>query len=126
MHRIKMGYFLEWQRVFSDYYGTPKKPVEKILTKGENVLLCIDVKGARVVFKKFKDAVGIFVKTPSFAILKKRLEARASENKKTLQKRLAIAKTELKEARHYRYVVVNDVLVKALKKLETIILKELL
>ena len=126
LHRIRIGYFLEWQKVFDDYYGTPRKPVEQLLEKGKNVLLCIDVKGARVVFRQFKEAVGIFVKTPSFAVLKKRLQKRASENKKTLQKRLDVAKRELKEAKRYRYVVVNDILTKAIKKLETIILKELI
>jgi len=123
--RIKEGYFLEWKKVFDNYYGTPKKPVEQLLKKGKNVLLCIDVKGAKDVFRQEKKAIGIFVKTPSLAVLKKRLVSRGSENTASLQKRLLVAKEELKEAKRYCYVVVNDTITKSAKELKKIILKEL-
>lgn len=121
----KRGYFLEWQKVFTDYYGTPKVNAEKVLKTGKNVLLCIDVKGAKVIFRKRKDAVGIFIKAPSVAALKTRLKKRGTEDASTVSRRLAVAKQELKEAKRYRYVVVNDKLSKAVSKLKNIIKKEL-
>ena len=61
----RAGYFLESKKVFDRYYGTPRKAVDKILKKGKNVLLCIDVKGAKTVFIKRPKAVKIFIKAPS-------------------------------------------------------------
>ena len=64
-HKISQGHFLEWQKVFGNYYGTPRRQAEALLNKGMNVLLCIDVKGARVVCREFPQALKIFIKTPS-------------------------------------------------------------
>ncbi|MCX5681202.1 MAG: guanylate kinase [Candidatus Omnitrophica bacterium] len=125
LHRVERGYFLEWQKVFSDYYGTPRAQVEKILKSGRNVLLCIDVKGAKVIFRNFKDALSIFIKAPSVAALKNRLQKRGTEDKRIISRRLAVAKKEMKEATHYCYVVVNDDLQKAVSKLKNIIKNEL-
>lgn len=122
--RIRKGYFLEWQKVFTDYYGTPKAQAQKVLRSGKNVLLCIDVKGAKVVFKLFPDAVGIFVKAPTWCVLKKRLQGRGTEGKKIVEYRLAIARREMKEAKRYHYVVVNDRIAQAVKQLKEILQKE--
>ncbi len=121
----KTDYFLESQKVFDNYYGTPVKAVHTLLHKGKNVLLCIDVKGAKVVCRKFPDAVRVFIKVPSMAVLKKRLESRGSENSKTVQLRLETARQELKEAKQYDYIVINDELTHAYTLLEKIIFKEL-
>ncbi len=118
-------YFLEWQRVFGRYYGTPHDRAEELLKAGKNVLLCIDVKGARVVRRWYPDAISIFINAPSIAVLKNRLRKRASESMADLRLRLSVAKREIKEARQYTYVVVNDDLKKALKKLEHILQSEL-
>ena len=96
-----------------------------MLKKGKNVLLCIDVKGAKDIFRQKREAIGIFVRTASLEELKKRLAKRGSENKISLQKRLLVARKELKEVKRYRYVLVNDRILKAEKELEQIILKEL-
>jgi len=122
---IKNGYFLEWQKVFTNYYGTPKQQTEKILKSGKNVLLCIDVKGAKTVFKAFKDVVSIFIKAPSLDILKKRLENRKTENKKSIGLRLRIARREMKEIKRYQHVVVNDDVKKAVQRLKKIVNQEL-
>jgi len=121
----KTGQFLESMKVFDNYYGTPKKYVNSLLRKGKSVLLAIDVKGAKVVFKKMPQAVGIFIKTPSLKELKKRLADRGSEDKKVLELRFKTAVQELKEARHYRYGIVNDQLSLCYKKLRSIILSEI-
>lgn len=121
----RAGRFLEWQRVFSNYYGTPRRNVEKLLKKGRNVLLCIDVKGAKVVARQFPDAVRVFIKAPSMAVLKKRLQLRGSETQKDLTKRLAIAKSEMCEATKYDYIVENKDLFHASKQLKDVVLMEL-
>ena len=124
-YRREIEYFLEWKKVFDNYYGTPKKTLEDLLKKGKNVLLCIDVKGAKVVMKQKKEAVSIFVKTKNMSVLRKRLEDRGSETVVDFQKRVQTAQKELKEAKNYQYVVINDVLNKAVERIETIILDEI-
>jgi len=125
LQRIKKGYFLEWQKVFTDYYGTPKAQAEKLLKSGKSILLCIDVKGAKVVFKNFKSAVGIFIKAPSFKALKQRLVRRGTETKKAMERRLATARREMKEARRYSHVVVNDNVQRAVQEIKRIVNQEL-
>ena len=124
-HKIKAGHFLEWQKVFANYYGTPQKNVRQLLNAGKHVLLCIDVKGAKVVRKAFPDALSVFIKTPSVAVLKKRLEARAQDSHESTALRLKIAKEELLEAKHYNYRIVNDRLDAAYRQLEGIISRAL-
>ena len=121
LKRKRQGAFLEYQKVFDNYYGTPYQNVRKLLQKGKNVLLCIDVKGARVVKRKFKDAVKIFIKTPSMSVLRKRLEKRGSEDKKTISLRFETAKRELKEAKRYDYVIVNNNLDVSCERLSAIV-----
>lgn len=123
--RIKKGYFLEWEKVFDHYYGTPKKQALGLLKKGINVLLCIDVKGARTIREEFPQALKIFIKAPSMKILESRLKARGSESKEGLIARLKVARRELKEAKFYDHVIINDDLNKALGQLLKIVCREL-
>ena len=123
--KIKKGYFLEWEKVFDHYYGTPKKQALNLLKKGINVLLCIDVKGAKTVGQEFPQALKIFIKAPSLKVLEARLKARGSESRESLKMRLKIARKELKEARHYDYVIINANLNKALGQLQQIVRQEL-
>jgi len=124
--RIKKDYFLEWEKVFEHYYGTPKKQALNLLKKGINVLLCIDVKGAKTVAREFPQALKIFIKAPSMKVLAARLQARGSESKESLELRLKVARRELKEARVYDHVVINADLNKALGMLQQIVYEELL
>ncbi|MBI5023716.1 MAG: guanylate kinase [Candidatus Omnitrophica bacterium] len=121
MHKKTAGHFLESEKVFGNYYGTPQKQARDFLAAGKHVLLCIDVKGARTVCRKFPRAVKIFIKTSSLAILKKRLRKRGSEAGSVMDVRLETARRELREAKHYDYVVVNDNLHKAARKLYKIV-----
>lgn len=116
---------MESQKVFDNYYGTPSINVKRLLKKGQNVLLCIDVKGARVVKQKFPKTVTIFVKTASYKILNHRLKKRASEKKGVLKLRLQTAREEMKESRFYDHIIINDNLKKVCEKSKAIILKEL-
>ncbi|MDP8211922.1 MAG: guanylate kinase [Candidatus Zapsychrus exili] len=124
-YKKRTEHFVEWQKVFDYYYGTPKKNVRDILKTGKSVLLCIDVKGAKVVFKKLKSAVSIFVRPPSAKELQKRLQKRATDKKKVIDLRLKIAKQEMKEASNYQHIIVNDNFAKCYSKLEGIILDSL-
>ena len=124
-YKKSAGHFLESMKVFDNYYGTPAKNVRDLIKAGKNVLLCIDVKGAKVVCRKFPPAITIFIKTPTYAILKKRLMSRGSEDPETLHLRLKVAKEELKEAKFYKYTVVNDRIDHAFSQLKQIVHGEL-
>ena len=89
--------FLEWANVFGKFYGTPKKEVEEHLKRGRNVLLLIDVQGAKKVKEKKRDAVFIFLSPPSKEELKRRLKKRGTESAREIHKRLKVATRELKE-----------------------------
>ncbi len=121
INKIKQGQFLEHEKVFDNYYGTLKSQVRQKLEQGKNVVLAIDVKGAKTVKALHKKAVLIFIKPPSTAILKARLVKRGTEDKKTLNARLKRAFMEMKQAGKYDYVVVNNGLKQATQKLENII-----
>lgn len=96
--RIRRGNgFLEWANVFGRFYGTPKREVERHLRRGRDVLMLIDVQGAKKVKKKRRDAVFIFLAPPSFTELKKRLNKRGTEDRKEINRRLKVAIRELKE-----------------------------
>lgn len=123
LKKIKSGELLEWQRVFGNLYGTSKKLVEGAFRKNKDVLLCIDVKGALEIKKRFSQrSIFIFVVAPSEKVLIQRTKMRAREDKKEMQERLKAAKRELACAREYDYVIVNDDLSRAVKNLEAIII----
>ena len=107
-HMIARGEFLETASVYCNYYGTPKKPVLDMLTKGYDVLFDIDTLGAKQIKKAYPDAVTIFIMPPSMAELKKRLIERKTESEEALKRRLDAAKKELAEYAAYDYFVVND------------------
>lgn len=124
-YKIRTGQFLEWMKVFDNYYGTPEKNVRDALKKGKHVLLCIDVKGAAEVKKKIPDACMIFVKTATVQDLRRRLEARGTDTPESVALRLKTAREELKEARKYDHVIVNDKLDDAFAELKSRLAKVL-
>lgn len=116
---------LEYEENFGFLYGTPKRTVEDMLKKGRNVLLSIDVKGAMNVRNSYpNNTVLVFVVPPSMDELKKRLETREADTAKAIADRLKIAKQEIAYKDKYDYVVVNDKLDIAYKKLKEIIMTE--
>lgn len=123
LRKIKNGDFIEWKKVFNNLYGTSKKLVDGLRAKNKDVLLSIDVKGALEIKRKFpQKSVFIFVVPPNGKELAKRIKRRAREDKEEMQRRLAFAKTELSFANEYDYIIINDVLSKAVNDLETIII----
>ncbi len=109
----RKGMFLEWAEVHGNLYGTPRAKVERELARGRDVILEIDVQGARQVREKAKGAVSIFVQTPSIRVLEERLRKRGTEGERELQKRLRNAREESREKDDYDYVVLNDELHRA-------------
>ncbi len=112
----------EWAKVHGlDYYGTPRAFLERMRAQGKDVLLDIDVQGALQVKRAYPEAVLIFITTPSFAELERRLRSRSSETEAQIRQRLADSRHELKYRGQYDYNVVNDRLPLALKRLEAIL-----
>ncbi len=123
-NKAKKGDFLEWAKNFGYYYGTPKKAVYDKLKKGKDLILTIDVKGALQVRKKISDCVMIFIAPPSLEELLRRLRRRATDKSKEISKRLKIAKKEISFSRKYNYIIINDKLEDAVRKLKSIIITE--
>lgn len=115
--------FLEYAKYGANYYGTPKRPVEEKINKGENVLLEIEPQGALKVKAQMPEAVMIFIVPPSMAELRKRLEERGREDEAQINERIAAAKWEFEQAELYNYVCVNDDLDKCVEEVRNIIHK---
>jgi guanylate kinase len=116
--------FLEWADVFGNYYGTSAGDTEAILAAGEDVVLVIDVQGARQVRGRGIETVGVFVLPPSAAVLETRLRGRSKDTEEQILRRLDVARTEVGEFAQYEYVVVNDDLDGAVNRMRAIVMAE--
>ena len=121
---VRDGEFLEWADVFGNYYGTCASDTEGILAGGQDVVLVIDVQGARQVRTRGIETTGIFVLPPSAAILEQRLRGRSKDSEEQIRVRLEVAAREVDEFATYEYVVVNDELDAAVDRLRAIVLAE--
>lgn len=116
---------LEWAEVHGNFYGTPRKPVEKVLSEGRDMIFDIDYQGTRQVRGKLaEDVVSVFILPPSMAELRHRLERRAEDSPATIEKRLANARVEIERWSEYDYVLVNDDLDLSFKTLSAILAAE--
>ncbi len=111
---VRRGEFIEWAEVHGKFYGTSKKRLEELMDSGNDVILDIDTKGAMQIKEKYKGGVYIFVLPPSIETLRQRLEKRMTDSKEEMGKRLRTAVSEIKTYVKYDYVIINDVLEKAL------------
>jgi guanylate kinase len=118
------GAFLEWADVFGNYYGTSAEDTESALARGEDVVLVIDVQGARQVRTRGIETVGIFVLPPSAEALEQRLRGRSKDTEAQIRRRLEVACGEVNEYALYEYVVINDELEAAADRLRAIVLAE--
>ncbi len=121
LENIENDKYLEYATVHSHYYGTPKKNIDKLLKDGIDVILEIDIEGARKVKEKCPNAVFIFIMPPSMEILKERLVNRKTESKEQLVERFKNAYKEINEVTKYNYVIVNDDLNESLLKMNSIL-----
>ena len=120
---IAEGAFLEWADVFGNLYGTCAADAERELASGRDVVLVIDVQGARQV-RACCETIGIFVLPPSFDVLERRLRGRSKDAEADIQRRLTTARAEVAGYVEYDYVVVNDELDRCVDRLRSIIMAE--
>ena len=116
--------FLEWADVFGNLYGTCEADAERDLQQGRDLVLVIDVQGARQVRQRHPDTVGVFVMPPSFAVLEQRLRGRSKDTEAAMQQRLETARAEVAAFAEYDYVIVNDELDACVERLRAIVLAE--
>lgn len=116
---------LEYATYVDNYYGTPKNFVEKKREEGMNVVLEIDLQGAKQVMARAHDALSIFIEPPSMEELERRIRGRQSETEETIKKRIEVARNEMAGRELYDYVVCNNELTKAIEDVKEIIRKEM-
>jgi guanylate kinase len=121
---IAAGAFLEWADVFGNLYGTCATDAERELNRGRDLVLVIDVQGARQVRLRRTDTVEVFVLPPSFAVLERRLRGRSKDSEAAIQRRLATARAEVAAFVEYDYVIVNDELDACVDRLRSIVMAE--
>ncbi len=121
---IAGGEFLEWADVFGNLYGTSSRDTDRVLASGSDLVLVIDVQGARKVRQNGIDATAVFVMPPSFAVLEDRLRGRSKDSEDAIQRRLQVAREEVAAFTEYDYVVVNDELTAAVDRLRGIVVAE--
>jgi len=121
---IKNDQLLEWAEVYGNFYGTPCHHIANLLNSGKDVVLEIDTQGATQIKKKFPQGVCIYIVPPSLDELAKRIQKRGTDSLENIKTRLSSANVELKYVHNYGYVVVNDEVQSATKKIVAIIIAE--
>lgn len=118
---IESGEFLEWALVHGNYYGTPRTPIEEHLSRGEAVLLEIDVQGGFQVRERYPDATLVFIAPPDPDELRRRLVGRGTDAPDVIERRLANATAEMEASADYDIVIVNDDLETATEELAAVL-----
>jgi len=116
--------FLEWADVFGNLYGTAAADTARCLDSGNDVVLVIDVQGARKVRARGLPHVGIFVLPPTYQALEKRLRGRSKDPEEAIKRRLQVARDEVSAFREYDYIVVNDELEACVDRMRAIVMAE--
>lgn len=119
--RIQRKMLVEWEEIYGNLYGTLKSEVDRVLSQGRVILFDIDVKGGLSIKRHYPEALLIFIKLPSFEILKERLTKRNTEDPAALERRLARVPMELELGAQFDHQVVNDDLTGAITQVETLI-----
>ena len=122
--RIRRGEFLEYAEVFGNYYGTHRSFLERAIAEQKDLVLDIDVQGARQLKESIRDAVSIFILAPSKEILERRLRVRSEDAEAVIQRRLREAADEIRSYTSYDYVLVNDDLERSADTLAAIVKAE--
>lgn len=121
IQKIEEGKFLEWEQTFGNYYGTLMETFNRIVDQGKDVILSIDVKGARNVKKEFPGSISIFLMPPSKEELESRLRSRRTDEEEQVSIRLKESNREMTAADEYDYLVVNKDIKKTVEDLKAII-----
>jgi len=104
----RKGEFLEWAEVYGNFYGTPRAPIEEAISRGQSILLEIDVQGARSIRERFPDSVQIFVLPPDLGAIERRLRNRSTDSEEIIQGRVDEAMVQISACGEFDYLVVND------------------
>jgi len=121
---IRRGDFLEYADVFGNYYGTARSALAEATRRGKDLLLDIDVQGARQIKQASPDAVTVFILPPNKEVLEKRLRSRSQDEETVIQRRLQEATKEIENWTNYDYILVNDQLDQSIDTLEAIVWAE--
>lgn len=121
---VRRDELLEYAEVFGNYYGTHRRVWDQAIAEGKDLVLDIDVQGARQLKSKIPDAVTIFILAPSRAILEGRLRARSEDSETVIQRRLCAAADEIRNYQFYDYVLVNDEVEASVETLSAIVRAE--
>jgi len=119
---IADGAFAEWAEVHGNYYGTAIATLEQAMQEGTDILLDIDCQGAKILKNRGMAGVFVFVLPPSMDELRRRLEARSSDDREVIERRIATAAMEIREARWYDYIIINDQLKDAEESLAAVVI----
>lgn len=118
---IEKGAWAEWAQVHDHYYGTSAQFIDRQLSAGKDILLDIDVNGARQILSRYPSCVTIFIMPPTFDTLRQRLLKRGTDSEQVIARRLKNAETEISQKDMYRHIVVNDSLPDAIEAISAII-----
>ena len=118
------GDFVEWAKVHGNYYGTPRQPLETFWREGFDVILEIDVQGAKQVKKVYPQGIFVFIAPPSLRVLEERLRGRRSDLEDDVLLRMTNAHLEMESIRDYNYLIINDVLEEAVDRFRAIVVAE--
>ncbi|HWS88495.1 MAG TPA: guanylate kinase [Pyrinomonadaceae bacterium] len=121
---VNAGGFVEWAVVHGHRYGTTRAAVGQALSQGFDIILEIDVQGARAIRQTMESVVTVFILPPSFEVLRERLTMRMTERQEELELRLANARGEVAEYRHFDYLILNDAVERAAAQLASIVWAE--
>ncbi|BCR05175.1 guanylate kinase [Desulfuromonas versatilis] len=121
---VAEGAFAEWAEVHGNRYGTALATLEEARAAGQDVLLDIDCQGAAQLKKNYRQGVFVFILPPDFQELRRRLVGRNTDSAEVIERRIANARGEIREAAWYDYIVVNDDFEQALAELKSIVLAE--
>ena len=119
--RIEQDQWAEWALVHENYYGTSARYINDQLSAGENVLLDIDVQGAKQILKRYPESVTIFIMPPAFEVLRERMMSRGSDSMAVIEKRLLNARQEMDQKDLYQHIIINDRLEEAKARLIALI-----
>jgi guanylate kinase len=121
---VAEGEFAEWAEVHGNFYGTSLATLNECRSQGIDLILDIDCQGARQLKGRFEGGVYVFVLPPSMEELRRRLDNRSSDTQEVIERRINNAAGEIKEARWYDYIIVNDRFSEAVEQLKSVLIAE--
>jgi len=123
---VEKGAFLEWAKVYDNFYGTPKKPIQDALEQGESIILDIDPQGASQVRARMPECISIFILPPSIDVIEARLRSRKTDSEEVISARMLQIREQLQHCQNFDYLLINDDLTSAQDQFQAILISTLL